>query len=197
MTHNTTHNEYSATEQQQLLRLARASIAHTLQHGTDLQVQLEEFPAHLRAKRACFVTLKIGAQLRGCIGSMQATQPLAQEVAARALDAAFNDPRFEPLQPHELDQLTIHISMLNPMEPLTFTNRDDLLRQLRPGIDGLLVEDGSKHATFLPAVWQALPKKEAFLTQLMLKAGLPAGHWSSTLRIHRYTCSSFGEYSTP
>ena len=192
MTHPA-QNEYSATEQQQLLRLARASIAHRLRHGTDLQVQLEDSPAHLCANRACFVTLKIGTRLRGCIGAMQATQPLVQEVAVRACDAAFNDPRFEALQANELDRLTIHISVLNPMEPLTFTNRDDLLRQLRPGIDGLLVEDGSNHGTFLPAVWEALPNKEAFLKQLMLKAGLAAGYWSNTLRIHRYTCSSFGE----
>ena len=192
MTH-TAHNEYSTSDQQQLLRLARASIAHTLRHETDLQVQLDDFPPHLCCNRACFVTLKRGTQLRGCIGAMQATQPLVQEVVARAKDAAFNDPRFEPLQPHELDQLTIHISVLNPMEPLTFTNRDDLLRQLRPGIDGLLVEDGSNHGTFLPEVWEALSKKEAFLKQLMIKAGLAADYWSNTLRIHRYTCRSFGE----
>ena len=192
MTH-AAHNEYSATEQQQLLRLARASIAQRLRHGTALQVQTADFPAHLAAKRACFVTLKIGTRLRGCIGAIQASQPLVQEVAVRACEAAFNDPRFEPLQADEFDQLKLHISILNPLQELRCRDRADLLRQLRSGIDGLLVEDGNAHATFLPAVWQSLPNKEAFLTQLMRKAGLAADYWSNTLRVHRYTCSSFGE----
>jgi AmmeMemoRadiSam system protein A len=186
-------NEYSQTEQQQLLQLARASITHKLRHGTELRVQAADFPPHLRANRACFVTLKMGTRLRGCIGGMEPTQPLVQEVATRACDAAFRDPRFEPLQASELDQLNIHISVLNPMEPVAFTNREDLLRQLRPGIDGLLIEDDPYHGTFLPAVWESLPKKADFLKQLMLKAGLPSDYWSSTLRVHRYTCSSFGE----
>jgi AmmeMemoRadiSam system protein A len=186
-------NEYSKTEQQQLLQLARASITHKLRYATELQVQADDFPPHLRELRACFVTLKMETQLRGCIGGMEATQPLVIEVAARACDAAFRDPRFTPVQANEFDQLNIHISVLNPMEPVAFTNREDLLRQLRPGIDGLLIEDGPYHGTFLPAIWEALPKKEDFLKQLMLKAGLPSDYWSSTLRIHRYTCSSFGE----
>ena len=186
-------NEYSKAEQQQLLQLARASISHQLRHTTELPVQDDDYPPHLRELRACFVTLKMGTQLRGCIGGMVPTQPLVIEVAARACDAAFHDPRFTPVQANEFDQLTIHISVLNPMEPVAFTNREDLLHQLRPGIDGLLIEDGPYHGTFLPAVWESLPNRENFLKQLMLKAGLPSDYWSSTLRIHRYTCSNFGE----
>jgi AmmeMemoRadiSam system protein A len=186
-------NEYSISEQQQLLRLARASIAHQLRHNSALQVRATDYPLHLQVKRACFVSLKIGTRLRGCIGSMQATQPLVQEVAERAVDAAFNDPRFEPLQNDEFDQLTVHISILNPLQELRCRDRQDLLRQLRPEVDGLLVEDGDAHGTFLPAVWDSLPSKHAFIAQLMRKAGLPADYWSSTLRIHRYTCSSFGD----
>ncbi len=188
-------NEYSKAEQQQLLQLARAAIAYQLRHATDFQVQAEDYPPHLRTKRACFVTLKTGTQLRGCIGGMEPTQALAQEVASRACDAAFCDPRFSPVKESELDQLKIHISILNPMEQLTCTNQADLLRQLRPGIDGLLLEDGPDRGTFLPAVWESLPKKEDFLKQLMHKAGLRSDYWSSTLRVYRYTCSSFAERS--
>jgi len=186
-------NEYSKAEQQQLLQLARAAIAYQLRHAADFPVQADDYPPHLRAKRACFVTLKTGTQLRGCIGGMEPTQALIQEVASRACDAAFSDPRFRPVQESELDQINIHISILNPMERLTCTNQAGLLRQLRPGIDGILLEDGAYHGTFLPAVWESLPRKEDFLKQLMHKAGLRSDYWSSTLRVYRYTCSSFGE----
>jgi AmmeMemoRadiSam system protein A len=188
-------NEYSKAEQQQLLQLARTAIAYQIQHATDLQVQADDFPPHLRELRACFVTLKIETQLRGCIGGMEPTQPLVLEVAARACDAAFRDPRFCPVQESELDQINIHISILNPMERLTCTNQADLLRKLRTGIDGILLEDGAYHGTFLPAVWESLPRKEDFLKQLMHKAGLQSDYWSNTLRVYRYTCSSFGERS--
>lgn len=190
---DTMPQEYSEPERQQLLQLARASITHHLQQGIDLRVQSEDFAPHLQALRACFVTLKNKAQLRGCIGGLQATQPLVQAVASNANNAAFRDPRFEPVQVHEFAQLTIHIAVLNPMEPLAFTSREDLLRQLRSGVDGLLIEDGPHRGTFLPAVWESLPRRQDFLTQLMLKAGLQADDWPDTLRIHRYTCSSFAE----
>ncbi len=195
MTHHieTVPREYSQAEQRQLLQLARESIAHTLRHGTPLPMHPADYPPHFQICRACFVTLKAGNQLRGCIGGLEADRPLVAEVAARACDAAFRDRRFEPVDENEVDQLSIHISILNPMETLTCASRHDLLRQLRPGIDGLLIEDGEYRATFLPAVWDSLPTPEAFLQQLMLKAGLPRDHWSDTLRAHRYTCDSFGE----
>ena len=187
------HNEFSASEQQHLLRLARAAIAQHWQQAPAPQIDAADFTPHLTAKRACFVTLTLGTRLRGCIGGLQATRALVEEVALRAEEAAFHDPRFEPLEPHELDQLTLHIAVLDPLQPLPCRDRSDLIDQLRPGIDGLLIADGDARATFLPAVWQTLPDKHVFVSQLLLKAGLPADHWSSTLRIHRFTCSSFSE----
>lgn len=79
------------------------------------------------------------------------------------------------------------------MEPMAFTSREDLLCQLRPGVDGLFIEEGCKRGTFLPAVWESLPSRQEFLQQLLLKATLPPDYWSDGLQIHRYTCSSFAE----
>jgi len=185
--------EYTQPEQQQLLQLARAAVTHHLQQGTDLQVESADFAPHLQELRACFVSLTDKAQLRGCIGGLQATQPLVQAVALNACNAAFRDGRFAPVKAYEFARLTIHIAVLNPMEPMAFTSREDLLCQLRPGVDGLFIEEGSKRGTFLPAVWESLPNRQEFLQQLLLKATLPPDYWSDGLQIHRYTCSSFAE----
>jgi AmmeMemoRadiSam system protein A len=135
---------------------------------------------------ACFVTLWKDGELRGCIGSLRAERPLAEEVAQRAVDAAFHDPRFPPLRPEELDQVDIEISVLQPPEPLEVMDEADLLRKLRPGVDGLILADGSHRATFLPSVWEQLPAPRDFVRQLKRKAGLSADHWSATLRFERY-----------
>ncbi len=185
--------EYTLPEQQQLLQLARAAVTHHLQQGTDLHVASDDFAPHLQEFRACFVSLTDKTRLRGCIGGLQATQPLVQAVALNACNAAFRDCRFAPVKAQEFARLTIHIAVLNPMEPMACTSREDLLCQLRPGVDGLFIEEGCKRGTFLPAVWESLPNRQEFLQQLLLKAALPPDYWSDGLQIHRYTCSSFAE----
>ncbi len=171
---------------QQLLAIAKRSIRHGLQTGKPLAINLADFPAELAELRATFVTLEKDHQLRGCIGMLEALRPLAEDIAKNAYSAAFNDPRFPPLQAGELDGLDIHLSILTPAEPVSFSSEQNLLAQLQPGIDGLILEEGHRHGTFLPSVWESLPEPEQFLRHLKQKAGLPADYWSDTLKIYRY-----------
>lgn len=180
-----------------LLDLAHASIRHGLQHARPLLPRVEELPDELTEIRASFVTLKRHARLRGCIGSLMAHRPLALDVATNAFYAAFRDPRFPPLREAELATLTLHLSLLTRPEPMTFSSEADLLAQLRPGEDGLILEAGDHCGTFLPAVWEELPTPELFLAHLKRKAGLPADYWSSQLRVSRYAAETVDEPGAP
>ncbi len=175
-----------------LLEVAWESIRHGLAVGAPLQPNPAAYPDVLRAPRAAFVTLHHHGALRGCIGHLEASQPLVLDVADNAFAAAFRDPRFGRLEPWELQNLELDCSVLTPAEPMVFEDEPDLLRQLRPGIDGLILEDGWARGTFLPAVWESLPEPRQFLNELKRKAGLPAHHWSKTLKVSRYRTESFG-----
>lgn len=174
-----------------LLQLARDSIAHGLKTGKALKVKLQDFPPELTVDRACFVTLERQGQLRGCIGMLEAVRPLVEDVAENAFAAAFRDPRFPPLSNDELADLDLHISILSPAEPMNFDSEQDLLAKIRPGIDGLILEEGYRRGTFLPSVWEQLPSAEQFLRHLKQKAGLPADYWSDTVKVSRYTTEMF------
>jgi AmmeMemoRadiSam system protein A len=178
-------------QQERLINLAHDSIEHGLKYGRALQIDTTDYHSELREKRATFVTLTINHQLRGCIGMLEAHRPLIEDVVHNAFAAAFSDPRFPPLTSGELSQLEIHISILNPAESLAFSSEADLINQLRPGVDGLILEDGRNRGTFLPSVWQSLPNPKDFFDQLKLKAGLPINHWSASLQVKRYTTTSF------
>ena len=180
-----------AEYQQQLLQIARGAIVQTLESPHRKLPLSGKLPDELMQKRATFVTLTIGGRLRGCIGMLEACRPLAEDVAENARAAAFEDPRFPPLTLPELAKLEIHISILSPSEEMVFSSESDLLRQIRPGVDGLILQEGFRRGTFLPSVWAELPEKELFLTHLKLKAGLPADYWSDTLRVFRYTTDCF------
>ncbi|MDO9049524.1 MAG: AmmeMemoRadiSam system protein A [Methylobacter sp.] len=195
---------------QRLLELAANSIQHGLQTGRPLKINLDDYPEELAERRATFVTLQRNHQLRGCIGMLEAVRPLAEDIAENAFFAAFKDPRFPPLQADELDDLEMHLSLLTPAEPITFTSEQDLISQLQPSIDGLILEEpesynvankreqlppridglilekGRRRGTFLPSVWEQLPEPEQFLQHLKLKAGLPPDYWSQNIRIYRY-----------
>jgi AmmeMemoRadiSam system protein B/AmmeMemoRadiSam system protein A len=170
-----------------LLKLADTSIRHGLEHKKPMSLDLAAEPAALRANGASFVTLKTKAkQLRGCIGSPVAHQPLARDVAANAYKAAFNDPRFKPVSPAEYKDLRLSISVLSPQAPMQIADEADLLRQLRPGIDGLVIADGPRRALFLPSVWEQLPDPKQFLAHLKRKAGMGLDHWSADFRANRF-----------
>jgi AmmeMemoRadiSam system protein A len=182
-------------ERQTLLRAAKQAIEFGLRTGGQrkLIINPKEFDDSLQQPRATFVTLEIDGELRGCIGTLEAHQPLICDVAHNAHAAAFSDPRFFPLSEKEYPRLAIHISILSPSQAMRFHSEDDLITQLQPGIDGLVLQDGINKGTFLPTVWESLPDARQFLAHLKRKAGLPTDYWSDTLQVYRYTTESFGE----
>ena len=184
---------YSREEKEQLLEIAKYSIRYGLSNGRAPEIILTNLSAPLREKRASFVTLKIKSMLRGCIGSLTAIQPLALDVANNAFSAAFEDNRFPPLTQKEFPDLKIHISILNPAERLKFADEKELIEQIRPGIDGIILKDKTKRATFLPSVWEGLPDPNEFIEKLKIKAGLTATHFSETMEVYRYTAESIQE----
>jgi AmmeMemoRadiSam system protein A len=186
-------NVLSAEDRAVLLDVARQSVISGLGHGCALSVDPSAYPVTLQPVRATFVTLEIEGKLRGCIGTLDAHQPLVADVAEHAFSAAFDDPRFPPLRKDELAQLTLHIAILSPPQPLSFESEEALLAQLRPGVDGLVLRLGGRRATFLPSVWENLPEPYMFLAQLKQKAGLPLDFWSAELQVDRYTAESFGD----
>lgn len=131
--------------------------------------------------------------LRGCVGTLEASEPLAVAVADSAVGAAFRDPRFPALEAGELAQVHISISVLDRPQALPARDRAQLLSALRPGRDGLILEHGTHRATFLPQVWEQLPDPADFIARLLEKAGLPADYWSSGMQFQRYGSVSFGE----
>jgi len=177
---------YSSDEGQYLLDVAFRSIDQGLRGDMSDAVQSTDCPAALQSLRASFVTLHLNGTLRGCIGTLEAVRPLVEDVHTNAYAAAFRDPRFPPVEKIELDAIDISISVLSEPEPLSINSEKELLASLRPGIDGLILEDGYRRSTFLPAVWESLPAPGDFVRQLKLKAGLSADHWSPQLCVYRY-----------
>lgn len=175
----------------QLRELAWQSIRVGLDTGRPLRLKGEDYPHPLWEAGATFVTIEKDGLLRGCVGTLFPWRPLVEDVVNNAFSAAFKDWRFPPLKRQELPLLDLHISRLTRPEPLEVSTREDLLRRLVPGEDGLLVEDGWNRATFLPQVWTSLPDPEKFLSHLLKKAGLPARHWSASLRVYRYRVEEF------
>ena len=166
-------------EKKFLLELARRSIKQYLERGTKPDVLPSEIPSkRLQEDGAAFVTLHMNGQLRGCIGSLEAHRPLVMDVIDNAINSAFDDPRFYPLRPDELQKVKISISVLSKPEPLPVDSPEDLLKKLVPKKHGLILQQGFHRATFLPVVWEQLPKKEEFLEHLSQKAGLPPDGWT-------------------
>lgn len=177
-------------DRQRLRAIARGAIEQGL-HGRELALDLSAERAALRGPAATFVTLKLDGRLRGCIGVLQPCRALAEDVAHNARGAAFRDPRFSPLSRDELPRLEIHISLLGPPERIDCRDEAALVASLRPGVDGLILSEGSHTATFLPAVWEGLPDARDFVRELKLKAGLGADYWSARLCAERYVVESF------
>jgi AmmeMemoRadiSam system protein B/AmmeMemoRadiSam system protein A len=173
-----------------LLGIARDRIEDRLFHKNVAGINA----AWLRQTSATFVTLKKQGQLRGCIGSLQAERSLAEDVADNALGAAFRDPRFPALIAEEWPQCRVEVSLLSAPRPLRFADEDDLLAQIRPGEDGLILEAQDRRGTFLPQVWETLPEPRAFLQELVRKAGLPADTRLARCKLYRYRVAKFHEH---
>ena len=183
--------DYSPPTRLSLLQVALSSIESGLHSGTPETINSQEYSQELRELRACFVTLKKGPSLRGCIGSLEAHRRLVADVAANAFAAANRDPRFQRLSSEELDSIDIGVSVLGPSQSLTFDSQQALLDMLRPGQDGLILQDRDARGTFLPTVWKSIPEPAEFLVQLKMKAGLTADYWSDTIEVWRYSTESF------
>jgi AmmeMemoRadiSam system protein A len=170
--------------------VAERAVEQTVRTGKPLIVDPTVFPPELREWRAAFVTLRKHGELRGCIGDIEATRPLVVSVADASFRAAHSDPRFPPVTSEELSEIEIHASILTRPERVPVASEDELLALLRPGVDGLVLQDGRTRATFLPAVWETLPDPRDFLAHLKRKAGWPSDHWSPTLEVFRYEAES-------
>jgi AmmeMemoRadiSam system protein A len=172
---------FSPQDGKRLLKLARITLKEALNQSISTRQQKEKITAQKEAifQQACgtFVTLKHGDRLRGCIGTLSASLPIAQSIPQNAINAAFHDPRFDPLKQKELDQIRIEISILTTPRPLTYTDHEELLTVIRPTIDGVILSFENASATFLPQVWEQLQRVEDFLSHLCLKAGLPGDTW--------------------
>lgn len=168
-----------------ILELARAAIENAFARGPGVTVP-DPLPDLLAQPGAVFVTLKIEGQLRGCIGSPIAWRPLGQDLVDNACKAAFQDPRFPPLTPEEWPDVELSVSVLTPPLAMDIRDEKDLLAQLRPQIDGLIIEDGGRRALFLPSVWEVLPTPKEFLTHLKRKAGMADDHWSAGFKASRF-----------
>ena len=192
------HLQLTKEQGKLLVRLARQTLETKIgQPPTDKEaVTLEQALSDdiFQIRRGVFVTLKISKNLRGCIGSLMGYDLVLKGVKDNAVNAAFYDSRFKPLTLEELSKVTIEVSVLSNPEPLSYTDADDLISKLRPGIDGVIVRKGVASSTFLPQVWEQLPKPHDFLGQLCLKAGLPTNEWcDGQLIVSTYQVQYFEE----
>lgn len=178
---------------ERLLALAEAAIDHGLAEGRPPAVDPARYPPPLRAQRAAFVTLLDGDErLRGCIGSIEARRTLVEDVNANAFAAAFEDPRFAPLTPAERGGLQCKLSILTRPEPIHFEDEADLVGQLEPGTDGVLLVAGEQRGTLLPAVWEQIPEPLEFWRMVKRKAGLDPASFPLDLDVYRYRAETLG-----
>ena len=181
-------------ERSYLLVTARQAIEDGVRGKTLEKIKLEELPQRLREPGASFVTLTKNGELRGCVGALEAYQPLVEDVREHAIAAALQDYRFSPVSPEEVPELIIEISRLTPPVELDYKMPEELLARLRPGIDGVIMREGMKRATFLPQVWQKLPDQTQFLGHLCQKMGVDDNYWRKhKLKIFTYQVEEFHE----
>ena len=170
-----------------LLDLADDAIVDGLAGRPPAVPDVASLPPALREPAGVFVTLLVGGELNGCIGTIQGDEPIGQAVGRCARSAAFADPRLPPLRPADYESLTIEVSVLSPLTPIPAASRQQLLGQLRPGVDGLQIAAGAHRAVFLPVVWDKVPHPPDFVDHLLRKAGLPLGRWPHDMRAWRFT----------
>lgn len=177
----------------ELLQIARSSIEHGIRYREPLPIDGASLSGALAEPRATFTTLRLEGELRGCCGTLEAERPLAADVAHSAFQAAFRDPRFAPLRQAEVAAVRLEVAVLSPPETLVVTDEEDLVDQLQPGIDGLVILAGGRRATFLPKVWESLPEPHKFLAALKLKCGLLEDDWSEHFEFQRYRTTTYAE----
>jgi len=187
-------NELTEKEKKILLRVARASISAAVGHTPPPELDIQTQSPSLRADGASFVTLTKNGRLRGCIGTMQPYQPLIADVQEHAIASAMSDFRFPQVKENELAEIKIEISRLTPLVKLSYHTTEELINSLRVGIDGVLIRSASGQATFLPQVWEQLPKPEEFLSHLCLKMGVSSDYWKEhQMQVFTYQVEKFRE----
>lgn len=181
-------------EQEQLLTIARQALESAVRGDSLPEINLDALPSALRELGASFVTLTINGRLRGCIGTLDAYQPIAMDVQEHAMAAALQDLRFPMVKPAELPHIHIEVSVLTPRTLLAYDSPEDLIAKLRPHIDGVILQHGSRKATFLPQVWEKLPDPQAFLSHLCMKMGASEDLWrKKPLEVYIYQVLEFHE----
>jgi AmmeMemoRadiSam system protein A len=177
-----------------LLKLARQALEDGTRGQPLKPLDNAGLPETLRQPGATFVTLTRSGELRGCVGTLEAYQPLAEDVREHALAAALQDYRFPPVSPREVPELEIEVSRLTTPVPLEYEDGQDLLSRLRPGVDGVILRDGFRRATFLPQVWEKLPDPAQFLDHLCMKMGNEANAWRyKKMKVFIYQVEEFHE----
>ena len=171
--------------------LARTAILVRLTQPGNFEIKLDQYNPSLRRRLASFVTLKLKGRLRGCIGSLVAERELLVDVAHNAIAAALQDRRFQPLTLEEYRQTDLHISVLSPPYEVDVKTREELVARLRPGIDGLILQQEGRQATYLPSVLEQIPDPEEFVSELRVKAGLARTGWSEQMKVSFYTTEEF------
>jgi AmmeMemoRadiSam system protein A len=182
-------------EQKILLRLARESVERAVKGEELPPLDLSTLPPCLREKGSSFITLTLHGKLRGCIGSLEPYESLAEDVREHAVGAALKDPRFPPVSEDELNGLQIEISRLTRPIPLEYRDANDLLSKLHPHVDGIILQtDSYRRATFLPQVWEKIPDPAEFLDNLCYKMGLEPDLWRRKhLEVFLYRVEEFHE----
>ncbi|MCK6387515.1 MAG: AmmeMemoRadiSam system protein A [Zoogloea sp.] len=178
------------------IQLGKVLLAHARQAIADaLGLPATAAPDHpqLAGRGATFVTLTLGGELRGCIGSLNAHRPLGQDVRENAVSAALRDPRFPPLSAAEFADVQVEVSLLSEPDFIEFRDEADALAQLVPGRDGVIFFNGCQRATFLPQVWEQLPEPRQFMAALKQKARLPVDFWGPNVMIARYQVQKWHE----
>lgn len=176
----------TAQERHQLLKLARASIVHGLGQPRFIAPNRNHYPKKFQQPGCCFVTLEHQGQLRGCTGSLRPHQPLLDDIAEHAFNAAYCDERFAPMSLAEIDELDLEVALVSPAEPVACDDLDSALAIIRPNIDGLALACDERRAIFLPSVWQQLPNPRLFLEQLAAQAGLSLNDWQPSWQLWRF-----------
>jgi AmmeMemoRadiSam system protein A len=184
----------SDEERKILLRVARQALEAAVRRQPEPQLNGQEITSRLQEPGASFVTLTIRGMLRGCVGTLEPYQSLADDVCEHAVAAALQDFRFPPVRPEELSQIEIEVSRLTIPQLLPYTTPESLVDSLRPGIDGVVLRDGMRRATFLPQVWEKLPDPVEFLEHLCAKMGADPGLWKRIkLEVLVYQVEEFHE----
>lgn len=175
--------------------IARGAIAAELGLRTHVPPTFDDIDLHRRG--SSFVRLSIDGQLRGSLGTVRPFRSLAADIAENAVNSAFHDPRFAPITRDEFERIAIEVAIVTNIEPLTVHSQLELFDHLRPNIDGLLLERGSKHASFMPTAWRTAPTKAAFVSGLLRKAGRPGNFWADDIRATRFQTRIYGDPIRP